>query len=449
MVEDNLVLNSILKRSKALEGKCPIEAMPERIQQVINHYCEIKGYPIEYLFTSVLTALGTAIGNSHVLHTINGYQAKANIFAVIIGRRGFNKSEALTDGFKPIEKFQLNLYSNYLNEMANYKALSKKERDDTQKPFFGKPILSDATSEAVAAQLAYYLKGSAIVVDELAGFIKSFDKYNKGADEQFYLSAWSGKAITKDRISSESLYIPFPFLSVIGTIQPEVADSVFYGREESGFFDRWLLCYPERLVKPYPAPRNLDPNIIATYDAIVKKLLDFKVSVDDQPMRVNYSAEAWEIILEWVKKNTDAENSSDTTATEGGIRAKMDIYLHRFCLILQLASYASGETSEHENINAQVARNAIKIANYFYHQAEKKRIKDRSELLPPAWKEIYDMLPDPAINDKPEFTTSQFVGIAETFKVSPRTAKDWLSKNADRSGNKLLIKAKHGIYRKS
>src|SRR5690606_30938995 len=184
-----------------------------------------------------------------------------------------------------------------------------------------KPILSDATPEAVALQLAYYLKGSVIVVDELAGFIKSFDKYAKGADEQFYLSAWSGKSITKDRVSSESLYIPFPFLSIIGTIQPEWADQVFYGKEESGFFDRWLLCYPERITKPYPAQTHLDPNITGLYDAIIQKLLDFKVSVDDQPTKVNYSPEAWEIVLEWIKRNTDAENDPNTTPTEGGIRA--------------------------------------------------------------------------------------------------------------------------------
>src|SRR5690606_16907931 len=209
--------------------------------------------PIEYLFTGVLTALGTAIGNSHVLHTVNGYKAKGNLFAAIVGRRGFNKSEALTDAFKPIEKFQLGLFTEYANKMAIYKAMSKQDKEETLPPFFGKPILSDATPEAVALQLAYYLKGSVIVVDELAGFIKSFDKYAKGADEQFYLSAWSGKSITKDRVSSESLYIPFPFLSIIGTIQPEWADQVFYGKEESGFFDRWLLCYPERITKPYPA----------------------------------------------------------------------------------------------------------------------------------------------------------------------------------------------------
>lgn len=450
-MDSEIILESILKKSDAIKSRCPTDAMPARLQEVIEHYCDIKGYPAEYLFSSVLTALGTAIGNSHILYTVNGYTAKANVFVAIIGRRGFNKSEPLTDAFRPIEKFQQNLHAKYANEMAIYKALSKQEKEGALPPFFGKPILSDATSEAVALQLAHYLKGSTILFDELAGFIKSFDKYNKGADEQFYLSAWSGKAITKDRVSSESLYIPFPFLSIIGTIQPEVADQVFYGKEESGFFDRWLLCYPERLIKAYPAQTHLDPNITATYDAIIKNLLKFEVGseLESQPTQVRYSTESWEIVLEWIKHNTDIENDPNTSATEGGIRAKMDIYLHRFCLILQLASYAGGETSVRDEISPDTARKAIKIANYYYLQAEKKRIKDRSELLPSKWKEIYDMLPDPTINDQPDFTTAHFVDLAKTFQIPSRTAKDWLKNNHDAQGNKLLLRVKHGVYRKT
>jgi len=279
---------------------CPVDALPLKLQKIINHYTAIKGYPADYLFSGVLTALGVAIGNSHVLTTVNGYKAKGNVFVAIIGRRGFNKSEALSDAFKPIQLFQNSLHSKYVDDMRAYKAIPKKERDELKQPFFGKPILSDATPEAVALQLNYYIKGSAIVVDELAGFIKGFDRYAKGADEQFYLSAWSGSPITKDRVTSESLYISFPFLSIIGTIQPEVSDHAFLGKEVSGFFDRWLLCYPMRVVKPYPSPRHLDPEIKGQYEYIVNTLLNFKVIKDDQPQQLSYSTEAWQVVSKWI-----------------------------------------------------------------------------------------------------------------------------------------------------
>ena len=422
---------------------CPVNALPENLQKIVKHYTDIKGYPVDYLFASVLTALGVSIGNSHILYTKNGYKAKANLFMAIIGRRGFNKSEAPNDAFKPIQIFLKGLFVKYKEDMKAYRAIPKKEREDILPPYFGKPILSDATPEAVAQQLAYYLKGSIILVDELAGFIKSFERYAKGADEQFYLSAWSGQSITKDRVTSDSLYIEFPFLSILGTIQPEVADSVFYGKVDSGFFDRWLLIYPAKIIKPYPAPNDLDPVIIGQYNHIINTLLNFKVGIEDQPTKLYYSPEAWQIVYKWICHNTDVENLEDTTSIEGGIRAKMDIYLHRFALIIQLALYACGDTNEREKISQEAAEGAVKIADYFFAMAEKKRIKDKSELLPPKWLEVFKLLP----KDK-DFSSIDFFEIVKLRGLSESTAEKWLRANTGKNG-KLFEKVKHGVYRKS
>lgn len=422
---------------------CPVDALPQKLQKILRHYTEIKGYPIDYLFSGVLGALGVAIGNSHILNTVNGYKAKANLFIAIIGRRGFNKSEALTDAFSPIQKFQMDLYAKYVNDLRAYRALPKKEREDILPPFFGKPLLSDATPEAVALQLARYLKGCAILVDELAGFIKSFDRYAKGGDEQFYLNAWNGKPITKDRVTSESLYIAFPFLGAFGTIQPEVADQVFYSKVESGFFDRWLLCHPSKMNKPYPAPKNLDPEITGLYEHIINSLLKFEVNINDQQSQLFYEPAAWQIVLKWLSHNTDMENLEDITPVEGGIRAKMDIYLHRFALIIQLAMYACGDTTDREKISPQAAESAVKIANYFYAMAERKRIKDKSELLPPKWLEVYKLLP----NDK-DFTKTEFIEIIKLRGESESTAEKWIKINTGKNG-KLFEKVKHGVYRKA
>lgn len=422
---------------------CPVDALPQRLQMIVRHYAEIKGYPIDYIFTGVLAALGTAIGNSHILNTVNGYQAKANLFVAVIGRRGFNKTEALKDAFKPIDRHLKHLHTEYVVSMRNFRSLPKKEREHLTPPFFGKPILSDATPEAVALQLYHYLKGSTILVDELAGFIKSFERYAKGADEQFYLSAWSGTPITKDRVSSDSLYIPFPFLGIAGTIQPEIADHVFYSKVDSGFFDRWLLCYPERVTKPYPSPRDCDPNINGQYFHLINTLLNFEVSKDSKPAVLSYSPESWKVVYIWLCNNTDLENADDTTPVEAGIRAKMDIYLHRFALIIQLAMYAADETAKIENISVEAAKSAVKIADYFYAMAERKRIKDKSELLPPKWLEVYKLLP----TDK-DFTKAEFIEIIKLRGESESSAEKWIKSNTGRTG-KLFEKVKHGVYRKS
>lgn len=446
-MSNSTILEKILQKSEEFKSQFPVDAFPDKIQQIINHHVEIKGYPESYLGVGILTALGVSIGNSFVLNTVNGYQSKANIFAVIIGRRGFNKSEALDDAFRPIELFTNDLYKDYLREMEMFMQLSKKDREEQPQPFFGKPILSDVTTEAAAQQLSHYPKGCGIIVDELAGFLKSFDQYRKsGGDEQFYLSAWSNKSITVDRATKVPIRINKPFLSIIGTIQPGIADDVFYGKEESGFLDRWLICYPERLTKPYPSARGIDPMVEGSYESILNGLLRYKVESDDfNPAPLHYTSESWGIIYKYICQSTDIENKEDTTDTEGGIRSKMDIYIHRFCLILQLASYACGETDEKQMIEPHTARNAVKLANYFYSQADKKRIKERSELLSKEWKSVFDMLPDNGIS----FTSAQYIDLTTALGIKERTARSWLKNNSDKHGGKILTKIKHGAYAKS
>lgn len=443
---NNDVINRIIKKSEELKKQFPINAFPLSLQKIINHYVEIKGYPSDYLCTGILTAIGIAIGNSHVLHTVNGYEAKSNLFAVIIGRRGFNKSEALTDAFRPIEKFTNALYKEFQNELKSFSKIPEKERKEMNPPFFGKPILSDVTSEATAQQLSKYPKGCGIIVDELAGFLKSFDQYRKkGSDEQFYLSAWSNKPISIDRATKDPIRITAPFLSIIGTTQPGVADQVFYGKEETGFLDRWLICYPDRLTKRYPSSDSVNPAIESRYESILNKLLHIYYEEDSVASEVRYTPDSWRIIYDYICKSTDIENNPVTTATEGGIRSKMDIYIHRFCLILQLASYACGETSVKDKIEPETALNATRLADYFYLQAEKKRITERSELLPPQWKDVFDMLPNHGMH----FTTAEFINLTDKMNIPERSAKRFLKDNSDNYGNGILTRIRHGIYAKT
>ncbi len=67
------------------------------------------------------------------------------------------------------------------------------------KPAWQKNLLSDYTPEALAEVHSYNKRGIGVCVDELAGWFKNFNKYNKGSEMEFWLSAWSRKPITIDR----------------------------------------------------------------------------------------------------------------------------------------------------------------------------------------------------------------------------------------------------------
>lgn len=446
-IDIDQIAKSLIKESEKNKLRFPVDTFPKALQDIMNHFAEIKGYPIDYFGTAILNAIGLSIGNSHVLHTINGYRAKSNLFSVIIGRPGLNKSEPLSDAFRPIEYFVGRLWSEHADDLRSWQASSKTSKEINLKPFFAKPLLSDVTIESVALQLSHYQKGCGIMVDELSGLFNSFGKYSKGSgnDVEFYLSAWSNKPIVRDRVTSDPVFIQNPFLSIIGTTQPETADRIFSGKEESGFIDRWLICYPEGLKKGYPAQKSVDPNMEAKYKVILEKLLDFRVNnkAMELPTNLNYTSGSWEIVLNWVKQNTDIENNPNTTPTERGIRAKMDIYLHRFALIMQLAMFATGETSDRRSISEHAADSAVRIADYYLAMALKQRLGSKVDRLTGTWKDFISTLE--RLPENHLLSKAVLIKYALSLNIPERTLEDWLRKEVEKE-NGVLKKIKRGIY---
>ena len=86
-----------------------------------------------------------------------------------------------------------------------------------------------------------------IIRDELSAWIKSFNQYKggKGADKQFFLSAWSGEPLAVDRQGKDPVLVPHPFLSVVGCIPPDVLPDLDEDNREDGFLHRLLFVYPD------------------------------------------------------------------------------------------------------------------------------------------------------------------------------------------------------------
>ncbi|QNL49241.1 DUF3987 domain-containing protein [Olivibacter sp. SDN3] len=443
-------MSDFIARSESIKQGCsfPIEVFPKKFQKILNHYSSIKGYPIDYFGSSVIAALSASIGSNYSLRTIDGYKVKSNIYLAIVGSRGLNKSEAVNDAFKPVDEYTSELYLQYKEEMEDYREAKENKDEGAIKPLFLKPIINDATQEAVISQLANNYKGTTIKVDELAGLLKSFNKYREGGDQEFYLSAWSGGSYSKERVGSDHVYIASMYLSIVGTIQPAVAEQCFQDKEESGLFDRFLLCWPERTVKPYPSHRWLDPAIEGEYSSMLTRLLKFKLKTGEHIIQLSYSRESGDIVNNWVMANIDHENIDEITERERGIRAKLDIYIHRFALIMQIAYNVSDDLIDDEMtyISTEAATAAVSLCNYFLIMADRTRLKPKSDMLTGNWKELYDMLPD----DGATFNTASFKLAAEMIGISPRSAERWLKDNSQRKDpDRIFEKIKHGHYAKT
>jgi hypothetical protein len=424
----------------------PLSYFPHQMQSIILEVCETNRFHKDFLACSILTTAATAIGNTYALKITDSWKERCNLFIAIVGTPGVNKSAPLTWALDPIEKKERQIYKQYLKILEAFEA--DPENKGKNPPGLIKTIVSDATPEAVVQQLHKNERGILIYNDELSGFINSFQRYNKGNDEQFYLSVWSSKPVVVDRKTSVSIRINHPMLNIVGTIQPSVLSRSFEGKEDNGFFDRWLICSPNDVTKEYWSDLTLEPSTKSEYDYYINKLLDMSLEYnsfgDLDSYEVKYSSEAFNRLKKWQKNNTDQINSTDIDSIKA-IRSKIETYIHRFSLIKHLLDFCCSDRAYPElYIEEDNILESIGLAEYFIENAILMRSADPSEKLQGIFKDLYNKIPGPDI----QFTTREFIYIASSLGINERTSKRWIDHNSIPKG-KLLTKIKHGTYVKN
>ncbi|MFM7358922.1 MAG: YfjI family protein [Sediminibacterium sp.] len=431
-------------------NRFPIEAFPELVQYIIRSYNESQKFNIDFFGTSILYAASIAIGNTYEVEVSAEYRESAVIIVVIVGRPGTGKTPPLKIALKPIKKIDADEYKLYealekeYDRITRLSASYKKDNgiEEPEKPVWKKIILSDYTPEALAEVHRFNKRGIGVYVDELAGWFKNFNKYNKGSEMEFWLGQWSGASITIDRKTSDPIFINSPFISVGGTIQTGILNELAGGsRTQNGFIDRMLFALPDNLAKEYYSQNELPADVYPQWSDIINKLLDLKLDVDDNsnPVRkaLKLSPEAKEAWLEWQIKNTDECNDAETDHLAGMI-SKMEIHVFRIALILELLRFACNESNLTE-VGIESFRGAIQLTEYFKRSAMKVHSilsnSDPLEKLSMIKKNIYSELPD-------EFSTNEGVIIATKYGMPERTFKNWLK------SFEYFSHLNHGKYRK-
>lgn len=423
----------------------PINAFPEYVQNIIYHYSEAKGYPIEYFIQGFLAAASTAVGRSVTLNTGN-FTAIGSLWCIILGKRGFVKSEPLSDAFKPIKKRQFEIYAKHSQEkeeFEEYKATHPKAKVRPL-PDPEKIVLSDTTPEKLVMILAENPKGCGMVYDEIAGFVGRFNRYNSGADEQMFLSLFNGDTILRDRMNGGNAYAKHSFLTIVGTTQPSVLRDVFFNKAGSGFFDRWLITQPDNMVKQYPNQFGINPVEESKYNFIINRLL--ALQYDEHNLnQMTYNPESFKLLNAFQCEMIDIQNATDSEDLRG-VLAKMEIYLHKFALILQCIEYAlSGDVFDLSKVSSESAAGAVILTKYFTDQAQKVRIMSPVERLKDKWIDIYKSLPEHGV----KFDRKQFIKICGAYDIQSRAADNFLKEHGVRSEDSLLFKIGHGIYTKN
>lgn len=432
-------VEQLLKQGNEIQerktNRFPVEVFPLPVQQIISATNDSLNFPIDFIGASLLYSVSVAVGNTHRVEVKKGWLESAVLYLAIVARAGTNKSHPLSFALQPIieqDKRTYRLYEQKRQEFERAVSLSKKEReqqaiDEPIKPVWQKFLLSDFTPEALAEVHKFNKRGIGVYVDELAGWFKNFNRYNKGSEMEFWLSVWSGKPINIDRKTGEPVFIPMPFISVAGTIQNGILNELAKeSRTQNGFIDRILFVIPDNIQKEYWSETDLPPVVSENWERIISNLLSLSITNDDTfnpcPQVLKFAPEAKRILFEWQKANTDQSNDAENEAISG-IYSKLETYAVRLALLLEMMRYACNE-SDKKAVSVEATQGALKLVEYFKNSAVKvNRFLSNASPLDkhPADKQaLYNALPD-------TFTTETGLQIAEGLGVAERTFKRFLN----------------------
>ncbi|MDB4399788.1 YfjI family protein [bacterium] len=301
--------------------KFPVEALPCSVSKLITVAARANQCDESFFALPILSVLAAAIGNTRRLEIKEGYQVPPVLWTLVIGESGSGKSPALTCAYQPLEEINQRLMTE--NEEAIRKFMKdevtyKKALKAFEKAKGGNPpdpprnveakqiVVSDITVEALAVILKSNSRGLLLFCDELAGFIKNLNRYNKGGgDEQAYLSMYDARSLNVVRKGNGPtplvLNVERAAVCITGGIQPAILEECLTsGLRDSGFAARIMMAEPPRKAGKW-SDEAISSSVFEPYRDLVKRMyeLDFEAGL---PMVVRPASEAKEIYVTYHNK---------------------------------------------------------------------------------------------------------------------------------------------------
>ena len=428
----------------------PLEIFPKAIRDIIEALEEYENYNVDFTSASFLTVFAAAMGNTWSVRFMTGWVSRPIIYMVLVGSPSCGKTPPLQQAVAPLLKLDGEYDMIYCKEMETYRRwerMSAKQRERHSLPEEMKMpqrkchVVVDSTVEALIGALRDNPRGVLIYKDEIDSLLSNFNRYN-GSDEGYFLSLFSGTPFKYSRKSNnEHIFLANPYCSIIGSTQPGRLDEQFGGkRMMNGFSSRFLKVYPEIDKMPSWNDTAMPDGVLEEWERIIRKVVTVTPSTDQEgkatSIELLFSQEAKLRVIQWkdeVNNKVYAETDSDAVRALCG---KLETYLVRFCLVIQIMHGICGESGMDE-IEPGTAELAIKLTEYFRNMESRIAPEIETGILDNRFTELLGNLRD-------SFTTAEAVREALQLGISESSVKRFL-----RDGGRGFVKKKsHGCYRK-
>jgi hypothetical protein len=368
----------------------PVDVLPPDLLRL----CEQIGWavhcPVDYVAVPMLALAGGAAGNSRRLRVKAEFLLSTQLWVGVVGRKSTGKSSPLMLLARPILDRDIAAQEEYTKEL---KRRQEAPAENLPEPVLRQFYIDDTTTEGLRPVLQQNPRGVTVVVDELSAIADRLNQYRdagKGSDRQFFLSLANHAPIktTRKKDSDSRVLppiVPCPFAAVAGTIQPSRLSALqgdpLAGGAEDGFFERFLLSYPDELPAfgedwREPNPASLD----AWTDALDRLFsLDMTPGPRPRPKQLGLTGCGRSAWAGWTAQNAAEMNHPDFPDCLRGVWGKAVMACGRLALTVHLLWWAAGGALEDADpLDGEAVVRGGRLADYF--KAHARRIAHVGEL---------------------------------------------------------------------
>jgi putative DNA primase/helicase len=310
--------------------------------------------PLDYIGVSLMIGLASVVGNKVTIqpkandHT---WKVVPNLWGLLIGEPSSMKSPAMSNALKPVSKMDERLRDVLVGSGINA-AYSKRL------------VVRDATIEQVQIIQSDNPTGLLYVQDEISALFRKFDQPSSN-DRQYLLEAFNGdSSYSVDRVTRESVFIEKNTLSLVGTIQPDVLQSIFLskGSSKDGFMQRLQLAvWPDAIQQKYV-------DEVPDLEAAKRAIELYAELYDTEERTLRFCDDGQAAFEQWYKASIDR---IDELATQGQGELVNHITKYRklvptVALLIELA-----ENSHADSVSLESVSKAVEWANYLVTHAKR------------------------------------------------------------------------------
>lgn len=318
------------------------EMLPEPLASYTFDVAERLSCPPEMVAAPLLVAAGAAIGRGLGIRPkrADRWTEFPNLWGCTIAPPSSMKSPAQSAALAAVEKLEGEwreehkaLMTEHRPQMEAWEIDAKAARQQALKaaakggsagdveipepppePTERRLLVNSATPEKLVAIHAANPRGLLVLRDELAGWLRGFDRPGREPERAFYLESWTGQnAYRSDTIGRGSDFLPAACCAVYGSMQPGTFRAYLQASAEAakqdGLLQRFsLLVWPERTEFQL---NDKPPDRQAAWrtEQVFRRLADLnRAGLDagtqdefEGPPFLRFEPEAQEAFLEWLE----------------------------------------------------------------------------------------------------------------------------------------------------